>query len=316
MATTLNKKTTFKNPYIDTIIETVLNADLKDWDHFAKDGVKLQIPFNVNTGEHYRGMNLIKLMFHTYFNGYTSAYYITNNQAFKLQADFKGEKTAKIHRYEPLYRHNETYKTISIDAYNKLKEDKQEDYFKSSTNPKYYVLNFDQIKNIDEIDKSKLKVEIKNFEVDFDLNEEAEKFFLKLQQDENFEMILNRKRLVKAYYDLSRDQITIPEIGIFKTNSAYYSTAFHEMIHWTGNPKRLNRIGFFEKGDKSYSYEELIAEIGALLLCMEFKIYDTFLNTCSYLKSWLTKTEGEDQEEILRSAFSEALKAKKYLLSV
>ena len=65
-----------------------------------------------------------------------------------------------------------------------------------------------------------------------------------------------------------------------------------------------------------YSYEELIAEIGALLLCMEFKIYDTFLNTCSYLKSWLTKTEGEDQEEILRSAFSEALKAKKYLLSV
>ena len=69
---------------------------------------------------------------------------------------------------------------------------------------------------------------------------------------------------------------------------AYYSTAFHEIIHWTGHPKRLNRLGFSEKGKKdelSYSYEELVAELGALLLCMEFKIYDTFLNTCIWGQS-------------------------------
>ena len=321
MCTTFfNNKKTLKNPFIDTIIDTVLNAKLEDWEHFSKKDRKLEIPFNINSGKHYNGLNLIKLMFHTYLNGYTSAYYLTNNQAFKVGGDIKGEKTAKIHRFQPCYRLIEnTSKTISIEAYNKLKEEKQKLYKKSSTTPKFFVVNFDQIKNIDDIDKSDFKLEIPQFEVDFDINEEAEKFFLKLQNDENVKMILNRKRTLKAFYNLSNDQITLPETGIFRNDSAYYSTAFHEIIHWTGHPKRLNRLGFSEKGKKdelSYSYEELVAELGALLLCMEFKIYDTFLNTCSYLKGWLSATDKDKREETLKNAFIEASTAKKYLTNI
>ena len=53
MCTTFfNNKKTLKNPFIDTIIDTVLNAKLEDWEHFSKKDRKLEIPFNINSGKH------------------------------------------------------------------------------------------------------------------------------------------------------------------------------------------------------------------------------------------------------------------------
>ena len=49
---------------------------------------------------------------------------------------------------------------------------------------------------------------------------------------------------------------------------------------------------------------------------MDFKIYDSFLNTCSYLKGWLNVTEEDKREETLKNAFIEASTAKKYLLNI
>ena len=45
---------------------------------------------------------------------------------------------------------------------------------------------------------------------------------------------------------------------------AYYSTALHELIHWTGHESRLNRINKLARfGDQNYAAEELVAELGA-----------------------------------------------------
>ena len=49
---------------------------------------------------------------------------------------------------------------------------------------------------------------------------------------------------------------------------------------------------------------------------LEFKIYDTFLNTCSYLKGWLSATDKDKREETLKNAFIEASTAKKYLTNI
>lgn len=44
-----------------------------------------------------------------------------------------------------------------------------------------------------------------------------------------------------AFYSLMGDYIQVPERDQFKTQADYYSTALHELGHWTGHPSRLNR---------------------------------------------------------------------------
>lgn len=74
-----------------------------------------------------------------------------------------------------------------------------------------------------------------------------------------------------------------------------YNTRFHEMIHSTGIPSRLNRDSFakwFGKSSAEYSLEELVAEIGACLLLSEldFDRNDVELiykNSSAYISGWL-----------------------------
>ena len=80
----------------------------------------------------------------------------------------------------------------------------------------------------------------------------------------------------------------------------YYSTLLHELVHWTGSEKRLNR---FEKNKKyfdnnaqlEYALEELIAEIGANILCCKFDIQKTInKNSLAYLKSWISRLKNDE----------------------
>ena len=90
---------------------------------------------------------------------------------------------------------------------------------------------------------------------------------------------------------------------------------FHEIIHWTGHHDRLNRDLKGGQDQESYSFEELIAEMGAMLTCLQFGILEEFINSVRYLKSWIDKN-SHDRETIIRKAFSESKKAKKYLESL
>ena len=45
----------------------------------------------------------------------------------------------------------------------------------------------------------------------------------------------------KAYYTTVTDRIHLPVKQAFKDQGAYYTTALHELTHWTGHPKRCNR---------------------------------------------------------------------------
>ena len=74
-----------------------------------------------------------------------------------------------------------------------------------------------------------------------------------------------------AYYSPSSDSVTIPPINNFISSEHYYATLIHELVHSTGHEKRLNRKGIADSmdgfGGKNYSFEELVAEIGACYLC-------------------------------------------------
>ncbi|WP_254660741.1 zincin-like metallopeptidase domain-containing protein [Brevibacillus laterosporus] len=74
----------------------------------------------------------------------------------------------------------------------------------------------------------------------------------------------------RSSYSPLFDLIRIPSMCYFKNVEEFYCTLFHEILHSTGHRTRLNRSGVIGKvifGSETYSREELIAELGAAMLC-------------------------------------------------
>lgn len=119
-----------------------------------------------------------------------------------------------------------------------------------------------------------------------------------------------------AYYKPTLDVVNVPPMKSFADINAYYSTLFHEMVHSTGHKTRLDRAGvvsFNGFGTEQYSKEELIAELGASMLCGVAQIDNTTLdNSASYIKSWLKALK--DDNTLIISAFQSAQKASDHIL--
>lgn len=100
-----------------------------------------------------------------------------------------------------------------------------------------------------------------------------------------------------AFYSPARDHIQMPERGAFDCAAEYYSTLFHEMTHSTGHGRRLARPGLLEHhrfGDAAYCKEELVAEMGAAMLCGVAGIDQaTVPNSAAYVRSWLSVLRGD-----------------------
>lgn len=90
----------------------------------------------------------------------------------------------------------------------------------------------------------------------------------------------------RAFYRPDADVIQLPDRGAFPDSASFYATALHELVHWTGHPKRLHRDLTGRFGDESYAMEELVAELGAAFLCASCRI-DGRLQHDSYIASWL-----------------------------
>ena len=111
-----------------------------------------------------------------------------------------------------------------------------------------------------------------------------------------------------CYYSPVKDYISIPKIEDFETKEEYYSALFHEMIHWTSHPTRLNRNASGRYGDNEYAYEELVAELGSAYLCSLCGISNvTFNNHASYIDGWLRLMKSDTN--ILLKASTDAGKA-------
>jgi antirestriction protein ArdC len=114
-----------------------------------------------------------------------------------------------------------------------------------------------------------------------------------------------------AYYDPSQDQIVLPQFENFDSAVAYYGTAFHELIHWTGAAKRTdrhNKRGKGSFGSEEYAYEELVAELGACFLAAEFGIEPVVREDhAKYLNNWIKALKGD--EKLIWTAAQDASKA-------
>jgi len=112
-----------------------------------------------------------------------------------------------------------------------------------------------------------------------------------------------------AYHPVA-DFITLPHIEAFRSADHFYATALHELAHWTGHQKRLNRDLSGRFGNEAYAAEELIAELSSAFLCAQIGIQGE-LQHKGYIQSWL-KVLKNDKRAIFTAA-SHASKAAEYL---
>jgi antirestriction protein ArdC len=242
-------------------------------------------PRNLVSNKDYRGVNLFILS----STGFTQPYWLTFNQAKELGGSVKrGEKGIPVVFWKILKKEEEnSQKEVNIPFL------------------RYYtVFNVEQCENLK---KEPPKIEKQPFEP----IELCEKVISDWKEKPEI-----RHKELSAFYTPKEDFINMPKKEFFKGNPFYYSTLFHEFVHSTGHPKRLNRKGISEIGafgSAVYSKEELVAEMGSSFLSGHCGIDNSvLLNNAAYIASWL-KALDSDRAMVVFAA-SQAQKAVDYIL--
>jgi antirestriction protein ArdC len=88
---------------------------------------------------------------------------------------------------------------------------------------------------------------------------------------------------------------------------------FHELTHWTGHKKRLDRDLKDRFGSRDYAAQELVAELGAAFLSAEFG-FNSDVRNVGYIATWIELLEAD--KRAFFTACSKASKAADYLRSL
>lgn len=114
----------------------------------------------------------------------------------------------------------------------------------------------------------------------------------------------------RACYTPSLDRISMPAVEAFTSRETCAATWAHEQAHSTGHESRLNRkFGAGARyGGRVYAREELVAELGALLICYRLQIGYQLEQHAAYLKSWASHLKEGGPKELFK-VLSDARKA-------
>jgi antirestriction protein ArdC len=252
----------------------------KPWKSFGQG-----LPGNAITKNHYNGMNVLWLM----LQDYRSSKWATYKQWESIGAQVrKGEKgTYGIKWVAKLCHHA---KDEMCNNCGKM--------FPTT----FVVFNAEQVDGYVDPELAQdihINEERQNPELDF--------FFERRGIDVNFDERNN------PCYVPSVDQVRMPLFSQFANASAYYATFAHETIHWTGHESRLNRNISTNNASDDYAFEELVAELGAAMLCAMLKISDHVRpDHAQYLSHWSSKLKQEPKA--LWKAASLASKAVEYVV--
>lgn len=121
---------------------------------------------------------------------------------------------------------------------------------------------------------------------------------------------------VEASYSLRFDKIRMPDRNRFHTEAGLYSVLLHEVGHWTGHKKRLDRDQTGDRDSPAYWMEELVAELTACFVLATLDLPDRLEelpHSGAYLKHYLDLLKG-DRRLFVRAA-SLAQRASDYILS-
>lgn len=245
-------------------------------------------PVNI-TGRPYRGINLMLL----YNTDFTSRIWGTFRQIIKHGGKIKkGEKSSIVAFWS-------TYKP-------KDQEESEEKWYLKV----YRVFNVDQCEFIE---GNEYLAYLEN-----KLNEDPipavpQEVVSDYLTRENITLKTVKKKST-PFYSPIKDQVSITDSKLYKNNDEYFMTLYHELVHSSGHPKRLNRFEVENTtfNRQEYSLEELVAEIGANFLCSETAVNPDFMNSVAYVKGWIPYLK--DHPRWIVSAAAKAEKAVEFIL--
>ncbi len=245
---------------------------------------RTEMPCNLLSQKSYRGLNVFLLA----SQGYASRYWLTFNQANKLGGHVKkGEHSSLV-----------TFWHIGQE---------RQDTEGKKTRP--FLLRYYRVFNLCQTEGIAEKLGLGESPQPVASIEQCEAIAAGMPNAPRME------QSNAAWYRPSSDTVGMPARGLFSSVEEYYSTLFHELTHSTGHASRIGREGIEilnTFGSESYSKEELVAEMGAAMLCGVTGIAPaTLQNSAAYLKTWIERLKADSR--LLVSAASAAQKAADYI---
>jgi antirestriction protein ArdC len=285
------RKTTTSAARIDVYEEvtnqivTLLEAGTRPWSPRWASGAA-SLPLR-HEGTPYRGINILLLWSASMERRYTNPHWMTYRQTHELGGQVrKGEKgNLVVHAGSFTPKDGETGEPIT----NAEGEETTRKFLK-----KYVVFNVEQIDGLDMSKFPAPQIEIKNRD---ERDSELDAAFARWP-------VPYREGGSSAYYDPSADRVQMPAFADFVTGNAFYATLAHEAIHSSGSAHRLARETLRDYGkDRAIrAEEEMIAEIGAAMLCAQLGMEPTEREDhAAYVASWLTALRN-DKRAIFRAA--------------
>lgn len=288
------------------------NADIITTPKPKNEPRDLRFAHNYVTRRVYRGSN-----FYLNWLNFSTPYFFTFKQVTELKGKVKkGAEGSPVIYFKMLYRDNKKNKLVdakvALDDRGKVKPG----YSEIPGLFYYTVFNHDQTEGITIKAKQPRKEKPKPAEIK-QAEEEAIESCEKIVDGMPMRPPITNESGDRAFYRPSTDSITMPLVKQFKGRPEYYATLFHELVHSTGSPSRLNRDMSGRKFDPKYCHEELIAEVGACFLCAEGGIlYHTINNAAAYVadyKKALLQAMGKDSKFFI-TACNQAQKAADFIL--
>lgn len=295
-----------KDHYSDTAKEIAdifikaLEGETLPW-HSGFDKFRYIKPFNPANGTVYQGMNSFNFALKSYIRGYRDPRFMTMSQANELGGKVKkGEHCIWGFNFKP------TLVLVKDEEGNPVLDDKGQKQYKEMIFPKpFMVFNVEQFEGLN---LPKIP-EIEQPDHKWTPVERAENLLKASKAN-----ISNELTCLVPHYSPLADKITIPLPNQYHDAENYYSTALHELSHWTGHSSRLNRDFAKDKHTQKYAREELRAEIGSAMVNMMLGIAPKISeNNKAYIKGWIAHLK-EEPKEILR-ACGDAEKISDYIMN-
>lgn len=276
-----------KKPFHEVVAENLINQlkqGVAPWQKpWSAGEPHYFMPSNPVTGNRYKGINAIHLI----AQGHQDQRWMTYNQAKDAGAQVrKGERGTMIQYWkftEEQVKRDENGKPMLDEEGNSIKQ------VVKLERPRTFistVFNAEQIDGLPELERK---------QEDWNSVERAEAIL------KGSGAIILHDQSDRAFYRQGSDSIHLPPKSQFSTPEGYYSTALHELGHWTGHTSRLARDLSNPFGSEGYAKEELRAEIASLILSNELGVGHEPGQHVAYVQSWIKVLE-DDPLEIFRAA--------------
>jgi antirestriction protein ArdC len=256
-------KTADLYPSVTNQLITALEAGtppwVKPWCQMAEP-----IPCNALTLRPYRGINLLMLSMAADLQGYPVPRWLTYRQARQVGAQVrKGETATPVLFFATRIPDPET-----------IAAQERQVKARGSVMRTFSVFNVEQVEGLPEAAQPSPVLE-----PPWAACAMAEHIL------SHAEAVIHHHPSNRAYYSPSQDRIVLPERSQFPNAESFYSTALHELCHWSGHASRLDRqLG--KRCETAYAMEELVAEIGSAFLSAHCRL-DGVLQHASYLSFYL-----------------------------